>query len=151
MAKYNDIKDDFIKYLSEGASFKDAAAAVGVSLSQAYEWKAKPEFAEMVKKANKIFRELMLRPVENALFKRALGYSYDETKTETFGDGTQRVTVTKKHVSPDTGAAIFVLTNISNGEWRNKIENQVSGDLKTSVNVEVENKDVKSEIEKLGK
>ena len=122
MAKYDLVHEKFIEFLREGGSFKDAAAAVGVSLSQAYEWKAtKPEFAEEIKKANKIFRETMLRPVENALFKRALGYSYNETKTETFPDGTERVTVTTKSVAPDTGAAIFILTNISNGEWRNKI------------------------------
>ena len=151
MAKYLDVRDDFIEFLRQGISFKDAAAAVGVSLSQAYEWKAtKPEFAEEVKKANRIFRETMLRPVENALLKRALGFSYEEVKTETFPDGTERITKTTKQVAPDTGAAIFILCNVSNGDWRNKVEQKVEGDLRTTVNVEVENKDVKSEIDKLG-
>jgi len=152
MAKYCDeIREVFVEHLRNGVSFKDAAAAVGVSLSQAYEWKAtKPEFAEEVKKANKIFRETMLRPVENALLKRALGFSYEEVKTETFPDGTERITKTTKQVAPDTGAAIFILCNVSDGDWRNKVEQKVEGDLKTTVNVEVENKNVKSEIEKLG-
>lgn len=152
MAKYNEeIKEMFVEHLRNGVSFKDAAAAVGVSLSQAYEWKAtKPEFAEEVKKANKIFRETMLRPVENALLKRALGFSYEEVKTETFPDGTERITKTTKQVAPDTGAAIFILCNVGDGDWRNKVEQKVEGDLRTTVNVEVENKNVKSEIEKLG-
>lgn len=152
MAKYNEeIREMFVEHLRNGVSFKDAAAAVGVSLSQAYEWRAtKPEFAEEVKKANRIFRETMLRPVENALLKRALGFSYEEVKTETFPDGTERITKTTKQVAPDTGAAIFILCNVSDGDWRNKVEQKVEGDLRTTVNVEVENKNVKSEIEKLG-
>lgn len=152
MAKYNEeIKEMFVEHLRNGVSFKDAAAAVGVSLSQAYEWRAtKPEFAEEVKKANRIFRETMLRPVENALLKRALGFSYEEVKTETFPDGTERITKTTKQVAPDTGAAIFILCNVSDGVWRNKVEQKVEGDLRTTVNVEVENNSVRTEVEKLG-
>lgn len=152
MAKFNDIKDEFLQYIRDGATFKEACQAVGVSLSQAYEWKAtKAEFAEELKKANKIFRETMLRPVENALLKRALGFSYEEVKTETFPDGTERITKTTKQVAPDTGAAIFILCNVSDGDWRNKVEQKVEGDLRTTVNVAVESKSVKDEIDKLGK
>lgn len=152
MAKYNDVKDELLQLIRDGATFKDACQAVGVSESLLYRWKnEKEDFAQDIKKAQKEHRAKIVPELERALYKRALGYEYTETKTETFPDGNDRVTVTKKQMPPDVGALVFALCNLAPGDWRNKVENQVSGDLKTTVKVEVENKETQKEIEKLSK
>lgn len=152
MAKYNDIKDELLQYIRDGSTFKEACQRAGVSDSQFYDWKAKkPDFSDEVKKAHKEGRAKIVPELERALYKRALGYEYTETKTETFPDGNDRVTVTRKQMPPDVGALVFALCNLAPGDWRNKVENQVSGDLKTTVKVEVEDKETQKEIEKLSK
>lgn len=152
MAKYNDIKDELLQYIRDGSTFKEACQRAGVSDSQFYDWKAKkPDFSDEVKKAHKEGRAKIVPELERALYKRALGYEYTETKTETFPDSNDRVTVTRKQMPPDVGALVFALCNLAPGDWRNKVENQVSGDLKTTVKVEVEDKETQKEIEKLSK
>lgn len=152
MAKYDHIKDELLQYIRDGSTFKEACQACGVSESQFYEWKSKkPDFSDEVKKAHKEGRAKIVPELERSLYKRALGYEYTETKTETFPDGNDRVTVTKKQMPPDVGALVFALCNLAPGDWRNKVENQVSGDLRTTVKVEVEDKETQKEIEKLSK
>lgn len=152
MAKFNDIKGSVLDGLRRGLSQSDACKSAGCSVSQFHEWKNKyPEFADDVKKALQEFRASMVPRLENALFKRALGYEFDEVKTESFPDGGKRVTTTRKHFAPDVGALVFALCNLAPGSWRNKIENSVQGELKTTVNVSVESKDTLKEIDKLGK
>lgn len=74
--------------------------------------------------------------VENALLKRALGYSYTETITdfelsdELDEDGNPKkkiknVRMIKKEVAPDVGAAAFWLKNRRPDRWRDKREEQV--------------------------
>lgn len=63
--------------------------------------------------------------VENALYKRAIGYEIEETTTEVqvLKDGsgtTTSVKKTKKHVAPDTTAAIYWLKNRKPETWRDK-------------------------------
>lgn len=62
--------------------------------------------------------------VENALLKRALGYSYEEvtTEIEEMADGSQKKHVkrTTKMVPPDTTAQIFWLKNRRPDKWRDK-------------------------------
>lgn len=150
MAKFNDIKDELIQKIRDGSTFKEACEAVGCSESQFYTWKSsKPDFADEVKKAHKDGRAKIVPELEKSLYKRALGYEYEERKTETSPNGDVRVTVIQKVMPPDVGALVFALCNLAPGDWRNKVENQVSGDLKTTINVEVEDKKTKDEIERL--
>lgn len=149
--KLEDIKDKLLQFIRDGSTIVNACKAAGCSESQFYFWRTKnPEFAAEVKEAQKEHRAKIVPELERALYKRALGYEYTETKTETFPDGNDRVTVTRKQIPPDVGALVFALCNLAPGDWRNKIENQVSGDLKTTVKVEVEDKDTQKEIDKLG-
>lgn len=152
MAKFDDIKENILQLIRDGATLKKAAEGAGCSESQFYHWRARnPEFDAAVKQAVKDARAKIVPDLERALYKRALGYEYTETKTETFPDGNDRVTVTKKQMPPDVGALVFALCNLAPGDWRNKIENQVSGDLKTTIKVEVEDKETQKEIDKLGR
>ena len=62
--------------------------------------------------------------VENALYKRAMGYEYEETVTEIYkgADGIERshVRKIKKHMPPDVTAQIYWLNNRKPQKWRNR-------------------------------
>ena len=67
-------------------------------------------------------KEVVDFEVENMLYKRAMGYEYDEVKEEyEMGVLTKR-TITKKTVVPDTSAQIFWLKNRKPTEWRDRRE-----------------------------
>ena len=84
-------------------------------------------------------KEVVDREVENALYKRAMGYEYTETtyeRTEVMGideatgevamvPGTKVKTVIKQ-VAPDVTAQIFWLKNRKPAEWRDKKEVDVT-------------------------
>ena len=82
-----------------------------------------PEISEALKKG----KEVIDRQVENALLKRALGYSYDEIMVEESDTGAKR-RVTTKFVVPDTTAQIFWLRNRRPDMWRNNPENGAASD-----------------------
>ena len=101
----------------DGLSDEQIAHNMGISRSTLSEWKNKySDIADTLKKT----KEIVDREVENALFKRAMGYKYDEVTYER-GEEVKRVT---KEVAPDTTAQIFWLKNRKPAEWRDKIEQQ---------------------------
>jgi hypothetical protein len=70
--------------------------------------------------------------VVNALFKRCIGYEFEEKKIiqEVDANGTitgKRVEVTKKQIGPDVGAIIFYLKNRYSSLWRNIIPEGEAG------------------------
>lgn len=113
-------EDGLIKiqgWARDGLIDEQIAHNMGITTKTLYEWKNKyGEISEALKKG----KEVIDRQVENALLKRALGYTYDETTYE-YGVETKRVT---KEVAPDTTAQIFWLKNRKPAEWRDKIEQQ---------------------------
>lgn len=101
----------------EGLNDEQIAAKVGIRPSTYYEWANRfPEFAEAIKKG----KAPVDIQVENALFKRAIGYDYEETVTEVYGDGKKHVRKVKKHMPPDVGAIAFWLKNRKPEKWRDK-------------------------------
>lgn len=74
--------------------------------------------------------------VESALFKRAMGYEYDEVTFE-YGEETKRVT---KQVVPDTTAQIFWLKNRKPKEWRDKQDIELSGNAGVVINNDIPRK-----------
>lgn len=113
-------EDGLIKiqgWARDGLIDEQIAHNIGITTKTLYEWKNKyGEISEALKKG----KEVVDRQVENALLKRALGYTYDET---TYEDGVETKRVTKE-VTPDTTAQIFWLKNRKPAEWRDKIEQQ---------------------------
>lgn len=113
-------EDGLIKiqgWARDGLIDEQIAHNMGITTKTLYEWKNKyGEISEALKKG----KEVIDRQVENALLKRALGYTYDET---TYEDGVETKRVTKE-VAPDTTAQIFWLKNRKPTEWRDKIEQQ---------------------------
>lgn len=101
----------------DGLIDKQIAHNMGVAWSTLKIWKNRfPELAEAISKS----KEVVDREVENALYKRALGYWVTETETTTFSDGTTKTTEKRRHIVPDTTAQIFWLKNRKPDEWREK-------------------------------
>lgn len=114
----------------DGLSAEQIASNIGISRATLFNWKSKHlDFFDAIKRG----REVADYQVENALFKRACGFEYDEVVTDVieFADGTQKKHVHKirKTVPPDTGAAAFWLKNRRPDQWKDKVVNAVEMDF----------------------
>lgn len=109
----------------DGLSDEQVAANMGISRSTLNAWKKKfPDISDTLKKG----KDIADREVENALFKRAVGYEFDEVTEELMDSGELRVTKKiRKQVAPDTGAAAFWLKNRKPDVWRDKQEVEHTG------------------------
>lgn len=116
----------------DGLTDEQIAYNMGVGYSTLQAWKSKYKDIQDTLKRGK---EVIDLQVENALLKRALGYSYKETTEELIIDkstGESRLKVTKvveKEVVPDTTAQIFWLKNRRPDKWRDKRETELSGNM----------------------
>ena len=101
----------------DGLIDEQIAKNIGIAYSTLRDWRDRyPALSAALKKS----KDVADREVENALYKRAVGYEYDEIKEKyECGVLTER-TVTKKMVVPDTTAQIFWLKNRKPEEWRDK-------------------------------
>jgi hypothetical protein len=116
----------------DGLIDEEIAGKIGIAPSTLYLWKDKYlEIAEALKKG----KEVIDFEVEQALLKRALGYSYKEQTYERVWNPTlnkyikvNTKTVTKQ-VVPDTTAQIFWLKNRKPDKWRDKQEIEHSGKM----------------------
>lgn len=106
----------------DGVIDEDIAKKLGIAYSTFCDYKSKfSELSEALKRG----KEVIDFEVENALLKRALGYSYEEVYTKTNGFETE-VKKTIKHVAGDTTAQIFWLKNRRPDKWRDKREIETS-------------------------
>lgn len=110
----------------DGLTEKQIAHNIGISEQTLNVWKNKyTSLSESLKKG----KEVVDRAVENALLKRALGYSYTETTRELVGTN---MIVTKeviKEVQPDTTAQIFWLKNRRPDIWRDRKDLEAKVDV----------------------
>lgn len=122
-SKYDDINLILVEgWARNGLTDEQIAHNIGINVSTLYEWKKKySEFSDTLKRG----KEIVDRMVENALFKRAMGYTFEEI---TYEDGLE-VKRVRKEVVPDTTAQIFWLKNRKPAEWRDKQQMEHSGDL----------------------
>ena len=77
------------------------------------------EFSEALKKG----KEELIEELKDSLYKKAMGYEYEETETwleEVDGVQKKRVKRMKKVAHPDTGALAFALKNLAPDEWRDR-------------------------------
>lgn len=135
--KYNqEVHDKIIELIEKGYIDKEVCKVIGVSTAAYYEWLKedsdtyKPLLVEAIKEAKKIID----LKVEQKLFKRTMGYKYDEITKELVKDieGNQKLEITKivtKEVAPDIAAQIFWLKNRQPERWRDtKIIHNVNND-----------------------
>lgn len=109
-----------------GLTDEQIAANIGITRKTLFNWKATHlPILHALKKG----KEIVDIQVENALFKRAIGYSYTETTKERIADYDEEtgeatgshMAVTKevtKEVAPDVTAQIFWLKNRKPEAWR---------------------------------
>ena len=119
----------------DGLTEEQIAHNMGISRKTLYEWKSKySDICDTLKRG----KEVVDIQVENALLKRALGYTYKEvTREKVFNPETGKYELmpTKevtKEVVPDTTAQIFWLKNRRPEQWRDKRDVSVEGELNTN-------------------
>lgn len=124
----------------DGLTDEQIASNMGIGYSTLQTWKSKYQDIQDTLKRGK---EVVDIQVENALLKRALGYSYDEVTGERVLDYDQstgqvvgshmEITKTvKKEVQGDTTAQIFWLKNRRPEQWRDKRDVSVEGEISTN-------------------
>lgn len=132
MAKYDEwLTPDGLLQLEawarDGLTHEQIASNCGISLSTLKDWRKRFSAISTALKKGKAVVDIM---VENALYKRAMGYTFEEVVHERTcvgkdDDGlpiyemveTKRAT---KEVQPDVTAQIFWLKNRKPAEWRDK-------------------------------
>ena len=142
MAKYDEwITPDGLLQLEawarDGLTYEQIANNCGIALSTLKEWRKRfPAISAALKKGKAVV-DIM---VENALYKRAIGYTFEEVVHERTCVGkdeddlpiykmveTRRMT---KEIQPDVTAQIFWLKNRKPVEWRDK--QQIDTNINTS-------------------
>ena len=118
-----------------GLTDEQIAQNMGVAYSTLRAWRDKFSALSAALKRGK---EIVDVQVENALLKKALGYSYDEITQENRLNpvtGEFELTITKvvtKEIVPDTTAQIFWLKNRRPDLWREKQNIELSGAVETN-------------------
>lgn len=113
------------KLCALGATDAQLADFFGVAVSTVALWKVQhPEFSD----ALKISKDEADAKVEQSLYRRATGYECDEVDIRVL-NGEIIQTPLRKIYPPDTTAMIFWLKNRKPGEWRDKTESTVNGQL----------------------
>lgn len=107
----------------DGLNDEQIYTKLGISHESYYNYKAQyNEFAETLKRG----KEVVDIAVENALYKRAMGYTFNEVTKERVlnkDTGEYELQTTKtvvKEVAADTTAQIFWLKNRKPAQWRDK-------------------------------
>lgn len=123
----------------DGLSNEQIANNMGIGLTAFYDWQKKyTDFAEAIKRS----KDIVDIEVENALLKRAIGYSYTEVTKELVLDketGERKLVVTKtvkKDVPPDVGAQCFWLKNRKPEMWRDRRELELDADIEVEMSLE---------------
>lgn len=117
----------------DGLTDVQIATNMGINVATLYRWEN--EFCD-IRNALKDGKEVVDRQVENALLKSALGYMYDEVTEERRDDELVVTKVVHKEVQPNTTAQIFWLKNRKRAEWRDRVENAITGADGGAVKVE---------------
>ena len=110
----------------DGMTDEQIAINIGIGYSTLQTWKSKYQDIQDTLKRGK---EVVDRQVENALLKRALGYTYEEITYEG-GVETKRVV---KEVVPDTTAQIFWLKNRKREAWADRQNIELSQPIDDSL------------------
>lgn len=133
----------------DGLTNNQIAHNIGIIPNTFYTWIKRFKELEYTLKKSK---DVVDRKVENALFKRALGYDYEEETKMVSESGKKSIKIVKKHVPPDVTAIIFWLKNRKPKQWRdvNKLEIDKPVQVEQNTNIDL-SKLSKDEILKMTK
>ena len=110
-----------------GATDDQIADGLGISIRSLYRYGS--QFEEF-RQAIKYGKDHADDRVERSLYHRAVGYEHDAVKVAFDKDGRPLYAPYRERVEPDTTAQIFWLKNRRPKEWRDKIEQEITGDAK---------------------
>jgi hypothetical protein len=111
-------KEQARKLCEKGFTDNDLADFFNVTEHTINNWKKDfPEFFQSLKDGKAVADN----EVEMALYKRAIGYQVTEARSDTNG-GSETI----KQLPPDTTACIFWLKNRKPGDWREKVETDIT-------------------------
>lgn len=136
------------KAIADGETIQYACKRANISDETYKRWKDKyVEFRDAIKRAeadyNKWYTDELVRDCKRSLKTLVLGTEYDETtiEYESDKDGNPRIkkqkTITKK-IMPNPTAIIFALTNRDPENWKNRHTNEITGNLKTETDANVD-------------
>ena len=117
------LEEDKLKLLEgwarNGLTNEQIAKNIGVNPKTIYDWMNKePKIKQALKKG----KEVVDLEVENALFKRAIGYTITIMEQKIDKDGMVHDVIRDVHVPGDVTAQIFWLKNRKKHDWRDKVE-----------------------------
>lgn len=116
-----------------GATDAEMADFFGVVESTINLWKLEhPTFSESIKEG----KRLADSNVADRLYQRAMGFEHDSEEIKVIGAEVQRVPI-RKIYPPDTVAAIFWLKNRQKDKWRDKTEQENTGEQKIIVETRI--------------
>jgi len=116
------------KLAALGATDREVAEFFDVDERTLYRWKHEHEaFCQ----ALKVGKDTADQRVEQALYRRAIGYTQDDTHFSSY-EGVVTQTPYVKQVPPDTTAAIFWLKNRKPDEWRDKAHVEHGGTVEVT-------------------
>ena len=129
------------KAIAAGKSYKDAFTAARVS-SRAFYYHLRDDvqFMQAVKKAEQEYQEWydaqLVVDCKRSLIELVNGYEWDETTTESALNKDGKMVEVKKKVvhkkaAPNPTALIFALCNRDPDNWKNRVENTLSGKIET--------------------
>lgn len=107
-----------------GMNNEQMASDMGISVATLYNWQNEhPEFLEAIKegKSESDFK------VVSSLFRRAMGFSYNEKEIVKTGDAVVKQKVTEKFIPPDVSAIKMWLCNRDPSRWADKNQTELSG------------------------
>ena len=111
--------DEIAEWLRNGATEKQIYTNLGIDKDTFYKYKrSKTEFSDLLKRG----RESLVIQLRSALIKKALGYTYTETKRYTKiedGKPVQYAEDTTKTAHPDVAALNLCLKNYDPDDWAN--------------------------------
>lgn len=111
----------------DGLTEEQIANNMGICVKTLYNWKKK---SLLILQALKNGKEVVDYEVENALLKRALGYTITIEEEKLDKDGCVHKLKKDVHIPGDTIAQIFWLKNRKKDQWRDKVE--VTQDIENS-------------------
>lgn len=126
-----------------GATLDEFLAAMSISKQTYYNWCKKLTFLTAIKKAHQHWRHKAPLEIYNKLLHKARGYDRQLTKTKTYYSVKLGETITETitethHYPPDTGAAIFLLTNLDPENFKNRNTQETNLKIKEGSKIVVE-------------
>lgn len=119
-SKYDEYVKPYLNQITEwarsGATEKEICDALGIVQSTFYEYKK--QYSEL-SNALRTGRQTVILNVKAALYKKAIGFEYEEKRGIKKGDKVVSTEIYKKYSPPDSTAAAMLLRNYEE-EWRDK-------------------------------